>query len=173
MSIKKQRKQEKLVDKESLGILQHTTGIDRYGDRRDKRNFFGIRPGDGDYDICVKLTKSGHMKNNGSRPEIFGTEVFFSATRLGIDTARSEAEEMPAFKKKTRSQENYAEFASFDPGYSFAEWLGVDPEEARKKRLKVHALRGSCWRPERTTGNHTEVTCKRCLKKLNIGVKIA
>lgn len=154
-----------MIGTELLQILQHTIGVDKYNYPKEKRNFFGTSPGSRDHGICIELVNAGLMRNNGSS-QVFGDEVFFSVTPKGIDTVAIESEQPPEPVKMTAAQRRYKEYVRGGGGWSFCEWLGIDPDKARMKRLKIH-LTGTGCRGESTTTDETIVTCKICLKAIS------
>lgn len=153
-----------MIDKNLLQVLQHSIGADQYGHGGGNRNFFGVNPGCRDYDLCIELVELGFMANNGTKPAIFGNEVFFSVTPEGVDVVALESDSPPEPVKRTASQRRYEEWYMSEVDCSYAEWIGVDPEKARVKRLKVHYGR---FCGERWTDDKSLVTCKRCLRRIS------
>lgn len=107
------------MEKGLLHILQHTLGLNEYGEGRQYRNHF-VAGGD-DVRKCRELVSLGHMverKDNG----LTGGSPWFSVTQQGIDFVATNS---PARPKLTRSQKRYREYLRADSGLSFAEWIGV------------------------------------------------
>jgi hypothetical protein len=104
------------MEKRHLEILQHTLGVDQYGQGRMYRNHFCA--GGNDETTCRELVAMGYMREHRT------TELFpyynCSVTETG-KAAMLEASPKPP--KLTRSQRRYREFLNADCGYSFGEWL--------------------------------------------------
>lgn len=107
-----------------LHILQHSLGLDKYGQGRQYRNHFVTGPGSDDYDNCVSLVADGLMAmRNGSA--ISGGDPIFSVTQKGIDYVSDNSPKPPPQQKLTRSQKRYQDYLRSGCDMSFAEWLGV------------------------------------------------
>lgn len=102
-----------------LEILQHSVGLDRYGQGREYRNRFVTDPGSKDFDTCRELTLAGLMDNRGPHP-LCGGGHLFTVTEAGLRYVRDHSPKPP---KLTRSARRYQDFLASDTGMSFREWL--------------------------------------------------
>lgn len=109
------------MEKELLHILQHSLGVDQYGQGRQYRNHYC-----GDGDQCRKLVDLGYMIEHRAS-ELSGGDPVFTVTSAGKDAVVLESPAPPVVPKLTRSQRRYREFLRADYGGSFAEFLGVRP----------------------------------------------
>jgi hypothetical protein len=110
------------MTKRQLEILQHSLGVDQYGQGHVYRNRF-CASGD-DEAVCRELVALGYMQQHRT------TELFpyfnCSVTEAGKRTMFAES---PKPTKLTRSQQRYRRFLEADLGISFTEWLkDVEPE---------------------------------------------
>ncbi|MEY2151150.1 hypothetical protein AB7849_09545 [Rhodanobacter sp. 115] len=112
---------------EHLHILQHSLGVDRYGQGKQYRNHFVTGKGSKDFDGCMALVDAGLMTRRPGNA-ITGGDDFFHVTPEGVDFV---ALQSPAAPKLTRSQRRYQEWLDADCGCSFAEWIGV-PRSGRR-----------------------------------------
>jgi hypothetical protein len=101
---------------EQLHILQHSLGVDKYGQGEQYRNHFCA--GGKDEATCRELVALGYMQQHATTD----TFPYFncSVTEAG---KRAMAEASPAPPKLTRSQKRYREFLRADCGMRFSEWL--------------------------------------------------
>ena len=99
-----------------LQILQHSLGLDEYGQGSATRNHFCA--GGKDEEICRELVALGYMKQHTTTEWM----PYFncSVTDMGKEVVRHESPKPP---KLTRSQRNYREFLHADTGLSFKEWI--------------------------------------------------
>jgi hypothetical protein len=100
-----------------LQILQHSLGLDEYGQGEMYRNHFCA--GADDDPICRELVEMGYMRvfhPNKSPLPYYNCQV----TEAGKVAARAESPKPP---KLTRSQRRYRQFLDEDCGHSFGEWL--------------------------------------------------
>lgn len=101
---------------EQLQILQHSLGLDQYGQGAITRNHFCA--GLDDETACRALVKQGYMREHAT------TDVFpyynCSVTEAGIEAVRRES---PNPSKLTRSQQRYRDFLNADSGMTFIEWV--------------------------------------------------
>ena len=107
-----------------LHILQHSLGLDQYGEGRQYRNHFVTGPGSDDFDDCRELVADGLMTERAGSELSGGSPVFF-VTRKGIDFVAQYSPKRPPEPKLTRSQKRYREFLRADCGLTFKEWLGA------------------------------------------------
>lgn len=98
-----------------LEILQHSVGVDQYGQGRMYRNHFCA--GERDATDCRELVAQGLMWNW----EREGLPYYnCSVTDAGKAAIREHSPKPPLL---TRSQQRYRRFLDADSGYSFIEWL--------------------------------------------------
>lgn len=99
-----------------LQILQHSLGLDQYGQGPQYRNHFCA--GGMDEEVCQSLVEAGYMQQHPT------TEAYpyynCSVTRAGKEAVLRESPKPP---KLSRSQRRYREFLKADTGYGFGEWL--------------------------------------------------
>lgn len=107
-----------------LHILQHSLGLDQYGQGRQYRDHFVTGPGSKDYDNCRELVDEGLMKEYPPS-QLTGGDSLFRVTPKGIDFV---AINSPAPPKLTRSQKRYRKWLKSDCGRCFGEWLKGEPE---------------------------------------------
>lgn len=104
-----------------LHILQHSLGLDEYGEGKSYRNHFVTGEGSDDFEDCCELVRDGLMVKHAGNA-LSGGDSIFRVTPKGIDFV---AFSSPTRPKLTRSQQRYQSFLDADCGYSFSEWLGV------------------------------------------------
>jgi hypothetical protein len=111
------------LTKQQLEILQHSLGVDMYGQTPKgytpyTRNRFcaGVK----DEDICRELVALGYMKQHETTKWL----PYFncSATPSGINAMRNES---PAPPKLTRGQQRYRAFLEADLDITFREWIDL------------------------------------------------
>ena len=107
-----------------LKILQHSLGLNQYGEGRQYRNHFVTGPGSADYDDCLALVADGLMVERAGS-EISGGYPVFCVTQKGVDFVKSHSPARPPEKKLSRSQKRYRAWLASDCGLPFAEWLGI------------------------------------------------
>ena len=99
-----------------LEILQHTLGLDRYGQGTMYRNHFCA--GEDDEQTCKELVALGYMRQ---RPTTEWLPYFNCyATEEGKQAVLRESPKPP---KLTRSQKRYRAFLDADTGMTFKEWI--------------------------------------------------
>lgn len=107
-----------------LQILQHSLGVDEYGQGEMNRNHFCA--GGADETICRELVALGYMRQHET------TEAFPYFNCSVTDEGKAAMlRESPKPPKLTRSQKRYREFLRADAGYTFREWLGLKAEARR------------------------------------------
>jgi len=111
-----------MTETERLHILQHSLGLNQYGEGNQYRNRYVCGPGNYSYDHCLLLVEQGLMVRKWSGNELTGGDDLFMVTAKGIDYV---ALNSPPAPKLTRSQQRYRDWLRSDCGYSFREWLGV------------------------------------------------
>ena len=109
-----------IMKKELLQILQHSLGVDQYGNGEQYRNSFVTGPESDDFEYCSQLVADGLMEGFGPQKAAGGMH-FFRVTRKGKNMM---SEESPKPPRLTRSQKRYRDFLSADwfDG-NFGDWL--------------------------------------------------
>ena len=102
-----------------LEILQHSLGLDKYGQGTFYRNHFVTGPDGTDFSACTFLADNGLMTDHGAQG-MYGGMHAFSVTPDGKDYVKRNS---PVPPKLTRSQKRYLDYLAGDSGYSFGEWL--------------------------------------------------
>jgi hypothetical protein len=110
-----------------LHILQHSLGVNQYGQGNQYRNHFVTSKGSKDYDGCMELVARGLMTRRAGNALSGGDDVFF-VTPAGIDYVALNSPAPPPEKKLTRSQRRYRDWVRADSGLDFSEWLGIKPK---------------------------------------------
>ena len=111
-----------------LRILQHSLGLDQYGQGSQYRNHY-VAGGD-DVALCRELVSLGHMLEQ-SASTMTGGSPLFNVTRAGINAVRFES---PTPPKLTRSQRRYLEYLNADCFDSFHHFLKYT--ELQRKGLR-------------------------------------
>lgn len=106
---------------EQLHVLQHSLGLDKYGQGEMYRNHFCA--GRKDADICRELIALGYMQQHATTDWL----PYFncSVTDAGKAAVRAESPKPP---KLTRSQLRYRRFLRADLGCSFREFMQIEKE---------------------------------------------
>ena len=116
-----------MMRKELLQILQHSLGLDEYGQGNQYRNHF-VAGGD-DVRKCRELVDIGYMKERDDNG-LTGGALWFSVTPQGIDAV---AFESPSPPKIPRSKQRYRRFLEygdhFDSFLDFCRW-DAEPERS-------------------------------------------
>lgn len=107
-----------------LQILQHSLGLDQYGDGNQYRNHFCTGPGSTDFDDCRALVAEGLMTERAGNA-LSGGDSVFHVTPKGIDFVALNSPARPPEPKLTRSQKRYREYLRAESSLTFAEWIGV------------------------------------------------
>ena len=102
-----------------LHIMQHTLGLDAYGQGTFYRNRFVTGPDCDNYTDCRALVDAGFMVEHPPRA-LFGGHSCFTVTDAGLVAV---AEQSPKPPKRTRSQLRYDKWLRIDGVESFGEWL--------------------------------------------------
>lgn len=104
---------------EKLHILQHSLGLDRYGQGNTYRNHFVTSNGTHDWPHCQTLVSDGLMSRFPPSALTGGSDCFVvtAAGRAYV------AEHSPQPPKLTDGQRRYREFLQADSGLTFGEWL--------------------------------------------------
>jgi hypothetical protein len=104
-----------------LHILQHSLGLNEYGQGNQYRNHFVTGEGSKDYPACKELVAEGLMTERAGSA-ISGGDSIFHVTAEGIDYVSINSPKPP---KLTQSQQRYMDYLHADTSASFAEWLGI------------------------------------------------
>jgi hypothetical protein len=104
-----------------LHILQHSLGVDGFGQGHQYRNHFVTGEGSDDHPHCMALVERGLMTHRKANALTGGDDLFF-VTDAGKAFV---AEHSPKPPKLTRSQRRYRAYLKADCGVSFAEWIGA------------------------------------------------
>lgn len=107
------------ITPKQLHILQHSLGLDEYGQGKAYRNHYATGPECDSFDDCKALEVTGLMKDHGV-VSMWGTLHGFTVTDAGKAAIRQHS---PVPPKKTRAQQRYQEFLEADGDMSFGEYL--------------------------------------------------
>ena len=107
-----------------LHILQHSLGVDQYGQGRAYRNHYVIGSNCDGFSDCQELVQLGLMTEHPPR-EITGGMYWFMVTQEGRKAVQ---EQSPPPPKLTRSQRRYRNYVQADCNMSFGEWLKLPKE---------------------------------------------
>lgn len=114
------------MDKELLHILQHSLGLNQYGQGAQCRNHY-VAGGDA-ADKCRELVALGYMHEH-SASVLTGGEPCFTVTARGEEAVRTES--LPA-PKLTRGQQRYRDYVRVaDCFESFGHYLKFKSAEKR------------------------------------------
>lgn len=102
-----------------LHILQHSLGVDKYGEGEQYRNRYVCGPECDSFADCRALVDAGHMRDHGPQSMCGGMHCF-TVTPAGIDAMMFASPKPPVL---TRAQKRYRAFLRADCGLSFGEWL--------------------------------------------------
>jgi hypothetical protein len=103
-----------------LHILQHSLGVDQFGQGDQYRNHFVTGEDSVDYDNCMALVSDGLMRRRDGAGLPFGGDHLFHVTDAG---KKFVAEYSPKPPKLTASQKRYQAYLDADSNMSFGEWL--------------------------------------------------
>lgn len=118
------------MDSKQIHILQHSLGLDQYGQGTFYRNRFVTGEGSLDHADCMALVDAGYMGVRRNHP-LAGGDDFFWVTEAGKVAV---VEESPAPPKLTRSQQNYQRWLDYDGSMSFIEFLKWKSRERAEAR---------------------------------------
>lgn len=104
-----------------LHILQHSLGLNQYGEGSMYRNHFVTGAGSQNYPLCQALVADGLMVEHSNHALVGGDSIFV-VTSKGVDYV---ALNSPPAPKLTRSQKRYRDWLSADCGMTFAQWIGA------------------------------------------------
>lgn len=103
-----------------LHIIQHSLGVDQYGQGEQYRNRFITGEGSIDHPICTEAVQRGLMRCVRAKYELYGGMDVFVVTEEGKQWM---VENSPPPPKLTRGQRRYQAYLDYDGGESFGEWL--------------------------------------------------
>lgn len=108
------------IDKDQLHVLQHSLGVDEFGQGMPYRDYFVTSGGSKDHKICESLVAMGLMTNCGTKTFLQGD--VFRVTGEGMKACSVMSPEPP---RKTAAQRRYSKYrAARDAlGVSFGEYL--------------------------------------------------
>jgi hypothetical protein len=121
----------KTLTPQLLHILQHSLGVDEYGQGPQYRNHFVTEPKGKDGQWCLELVEMGYMKDHGAQ-RIAGNMHCYTVTPEGVDAVALQSPVRPPKPKLTRSQQNYQRYLDCETSDSFAEFMGFH------KKRKTH-----------------------------------
>jgi hypothetical protein len=111
-----------------LHILQHTLGLDQYGQGRQYRNHFVTGPNTDDWSVCCELTELELMRKHQPNA-LSGGSYIFTATQKGIDYV---AKNSPIKPKESRSKQRYKRYREYGDGFdSFISYCCWDADRER------------------------------------------
>lgn len=106
---------------EELNTLQHSLGLNKYGQGEAYRRHYCSSPEGPDADLCLALVEKGFMVER--KVSFIGDLRAFIVTADGETACRSQSPQAP---KLTRSQMRYQRFLNSDTAMSFKEWFKID-----------------------------------------------
>lgn len=106
---------------QQLHILQHSLGVDKYGQGEQYRNHFVTGRGSKDWDDCLRLCVTGMMKHR-KNPIPASGDFTFQVTEQG---KLRMATESPPAPKNSKGRRRYREWLKIGDmtGLTFIEWL--------------------------------------------------
>ena len=118
------------MNAEQLHILQHSLGVDEYGQGRIYRDYYCVGLDDHKtLAVLRELVKAGWMREGHKTND--GRDQYFHVTQLGISAMKGHS---PAAPKLSRSAQRYRDFLNADCGMEFGEYLKW--RHANKHRLR-------------------------------------
>ena len=102
-----------------LHVLQHSLGLDDYGQGAGHRNYFVTSEGTDDWPVCVAAVADGLMTQTKGDAITGGGDVF-RVTPAGMVWVQ---EHSPKAPKLTRAQRTYRDWLDADNGMTFGAWL--------------------------------------------------
>lgn len=130
------------ISKSQLGILQHTLGLNEYGQGRQYRNHYVAGRGHHSYSDLLALVEQGYMAKQPAT-SISGGSPWFSVTDRGMRAVEELSKSQP---KLTRAQRNYRDHLDADSGLTFAESLGIDVPDVEWERQWIPGdYKGGKW----------------------------
>lgn len=118
-----------ILTPEQLHILQHSLGLDKYGQGSRYRNRYVVGPDCDGFTECQALVKVGYMFDHGAQSMCGGMHCF-EVTAAGMDEVSIQSPKPP---KVSKSKQRYQDFLKSDCGEGFGEWLRR--RTARERRV--------------------------------------
>lgn len=106
------------VTPEQLSILQHSLGLDQFGQGNSYRNHYCSDP---TADLQA-LVDAGYMEDRGEIP-MWGNQNGYTVTEAGREAIREFSPKPPPPRKTTRSQRRYRAFLRSETSSSFIDWV--------------------------------------------------
>jgi hypothetical protein len=120
------------IEQKKLHILQHSLGLDKYGQGNQYRNHFCTGLETDDYDTCQTLVADGLMERR-EPSALTGGDYCFLVTPKGVDFV---ALNSPPPPKVTRGQQRYRKYRSMSDCFdSFLDFLYWDRQQQEKERV--------------------------------------
>ena len=149
----------------NLHILQHSLGLDQYGEGRQYRNHFVTGAGSKDWDACRALVDAGLMTEQKGHPLLTDGDSVFYVTPAGIDFVALNSPAKPNEPKPSR----YTEYLHSEYSEGFAEYLGINAPSCRYDPYR----RGWVMSRSEPYGGRTEGECKPTRKEAKASYKEA
>jgi len=112
-----------------LQILQHSLGVNQYGQGNQYRNHFVTGPKTTDWPHCMALVSEGLMQRHPPSALTGGSDCF-TVTDAGRAYVAEQSPKPPKPTKLTRGQQRYRAWLRADCGLKFGEWLKDQPRGA-------------------------------------------
>jgi len=109
--------------KEHLHILQHSLGLDDYGQGRQYRNHFVTGPGSKDWDACRALTEAGLMTENKGHSLLTDGDSVFYVTPAGIEFVAKNSPMPPKVPRDRRRYLAFLDLTECCPDLTFKQFL--------------------------------------------------
>lgn len=122
---------------EELHILQHSLGLDSFGQGRSHRNHFVTDPEGSDGQKIQKLIELGFMLDLGAQALASGMHCY-KVTPAGVDAV---ALQSPLPPKLAAGQQRYRRYLRSDGFESFRDFLAWESRENRAKKLGFSSVR--------------------------------
>lgn len=130
---------EMLLEDDALQILQHSLGLNRYGQGPRFRNHFVA--GGHDLIVCRGLAALGLMVEHPAS-DLTGGSPWFNVSPLGIDAVEHQSPlPPPAYPEASVSRKRTLDYLQANSGYNFAE-LGIDFPRQEGRQYKLQTRHG-------------------------------
>lgn len=105
-----------------LEILQHSLGVDQYGQSRQYRNYFFTDEGCSDHSHCMANVQAGLMTHRTGNALSGGSDIFY-VTQIGIDFVAKNSPKPPKISKSKQRYDRYLEYGDgFDSFIAYCRW---------------------------------------------------
>jgi hypothetical protein len=104
---------------EQLHVLQHSLGLDGYGQGNAYRNHFCADDNGHDHKTCSALVEMGLMQSHGERAWLGGMTTF-SVTEAGREAVTAQSPKRP---RSSRSKKRYLHWLRSGVDMTFGDWL--------------------------------------------------